>query len=338
MRSDRFHGQLIYRGYNSERDPQRARPMTVSVTIGLAIAAVAAAATSLGWLMKSRGAQASVPMRHDRPWRSLRALLASRWFAVGVLVATAGGALHIAALALAPISTVQTVMAGGIVLLGVMAERLFGWPVPSRQWAGVALTALGLVALTVSLPGLRGAHSAARAPAMIGFDLGLLAVTGLLLLAPRLGRLRAHDGALIGAASGVLFALSDLGVKALYGTVGHGLVAVLLSPWLALALLGGMLAQYISARSLQTGDAVTVTALTGVAVNVANIAGGIIIFGDPLAHGLAGSLIEAAAFAAICAGAFLTPISATTERRVRSGATPRPVGSSPAAAHGQGFA
>jgi hypothetical protein len=302
--------------------------MTVSVAIGLAMAAVAAAATSLGWLMKSRGAQTSAAMRHDRPWRSLKALLASRWFAAGVLVASAGGALHIAALGLAPISTVQAVMASGIVLLGVMAERLFGWPVPNRQRAGVALTALGLIALAVSLPGLRGAHSAAHAPTMIAFDLALLAASGLLLLAPRLGRLRAHDGALIGAASGALFALSDLAVKALYGTVARGALAVLISPWLALALLSGLLAQYISARSLQTGDAVTVTALTGVAVNVANIAGGIIIFGDPLAHGLAGSLIEAAAFTAICAGAFLTPVRASTKPPRRP--EPRPSPADPA--------
>jgi hypothetical protein len=41
--------------------------MTVSVAIGLALAVIAAAATSLGWLMKSRGAQASAPTRHDRP-------------------------------------------------------------------------------------------------------------------------------------------------------------------------------------------------------------------------------------------------------------------------------
>lgn len=310
--------------------------MTVSVAIGLAMAAIAAAATSLGWLMKSRGAQTSAAMRHDRPWRSVRALLGSRWFAAGMLVATAGGALHIAALGLAPISTVQAVMASGGVLLGVMAERLFGWPVPRRQWAGVALTALGLIALAISLPGLRGAHSVAHAPTMIGFGLVLLTATGLLLLAPRLERLRGHDGALIGAASGVLFALSDLAVKALYGTAAHGAVAVLLSPWLALALLSGLLAQYISARSLQTGDAVTVTALTGVAVNVANIAGGIIIFGDPLAHGLTGSLIEAAAFTAICAGAFLTPVRAEIEPPTRTEPGSRPAGPAPAATDGPG--
>jgi hypothetical protein len=200
------------------------------VAIGLVTAMVAATATSLGWLMKSRGARSSPRMRHDRPGRSLRALLASRWFTGGVLVASAGGLLHIAALGLAPISTVQAVMATGIVFLGVMAERLFGWPVSRRQRAGMVLTGLGLLALAVSVPELRGAHSTFHAPAMLGFDLALLAASGLLLLAPRLRRMRGHDGALIGAASGALFGLSDIAIKALYGVTGHGVAAVLLSP------------------------------------------------------------------------------------------------------------
>lgn len=251
-------------------------------------------------------------MRHARPGRSVRALFKSRWFALGVLVASAGGVLHIAALGLAPISIVQAVMASEIVVLGIMAERLFGWPVPGRQRGGVVLTAVGLLLLAVSLPDLHGAHSSFDVSAMVAFDVALLGATVLLLLAPRLPRLRGRDGALIGSASGALFGLSDIAIKALYGVAGNDVSAVLLSPWLAVALSSGLIAQYVSARSLQTGDAVSVTALTGVAVNVANIAGGILIFGDPLANGLAGALIEAVAFTMICIGAFLTPVQGAT--------------------------
>jgi drug/metabolite transporter (DMT)-like permease len=310
--------------------------MTAGVAIGLGLSGVSAAVTSLGWLMKSRGARTSARMCHRRPVRSLRAMFTSRWFAAGVLIASVGGVLHIAALGLAPISTVQAVMATGIVLLGVMAERLFGWRVPARQWAGVALTALGLLLLAVSVPDLRGAHSSFSATAMVAFDLTLLVASALLLLAPRLRRLRGHDGALIGAAAGALFGLSDLAIKAMFGVAGRGPVTLLL---LALAVLVGLTAQYVSARSLQTGDAVSVTALTGLAVNVANIAGGILVFGDPLAHGLTGTLLEGTAFALICLGAFLTPVRAelttsgehvsqqarTLPRRSQQGASaPRP--------------
>jgi len=88
------------------------------------------------------------------------------------------------------------------------------------------------------------------------------------------------------------------------------------SPWLAVVLASGMLAQYVSARSLQSGDAISVTALTGLAVNVANIAGGIVVFGDPLAGGWASSIVEVMAFALICAGALLTPAPALTRTRL----------------------
>ena len=53
---------------------------------------------------------------------------------------------------MAPLSLVQAVISGGLVFLTVLAERFFGCSVGTRQWAGVGLTALGLVLLAVTLP------------------------------------------------------------------------------------------------------------------------------------------------------------------------------------------
>src|SRR5207248_8286044 len=76
--------------------------------------------------------------------------------------------LHVAALALAPISLVQSVIAGGLVLLTVVAERLFGLPVRRREWIGVALTATGLALLAATIDGTaRGAHSHYHAWALV---------------------------------------------------------------------------------------------------------------------------------------------------------------------------
>jgi drug/metabolite transporter (DMT)-like permease len=286
--------------------------MSGGVLIGLLLAAVCALGTNVGWLIKHRGAQQSARMRHRHPLRSVRVLFRSRWFVAGLAIATVGGLLHIAALALAPISIVQAVMAGGLVILAVVAEPMFGWRVSGRQWSGVILSVVGLSLLTVALPEINGAHNNFSAAAMAVFEAAGLLVTVALLLGPRILRLSRHDGVLIGAAAGALFGVADLAVKALLGVVHHGLVAVLLSPWLFVALGAGLVAQYVSARSLQTGDGVSVTALTGVAVNVFNIAGGIIVFGDPIAHSLTGTLAESVAFALICAAAFLTPVPTTS--------------------------
>ena len=78
---------------------------------------------------------------------------------------SAPGRLHVGALALAPLSLVQAVLAGGVVLLAVMAERLFGFRVGPRQWLGLGLTALGLVLLGVTLPRSTARTRASRSPA-----------------------------------------------------------------------------------------------------------------------------------------------------------------------------
>jgi hypothetical protein len=180
----------------------------------------------------------------------------------------------------------------------------------------VILAATGLALLGFSLPPIRGAHNHFSGGVMVWFDALLLGGSVLLLGGSRLRRLAAYDGVLIGAAGGLFFGISDVGVKALVGVAQGGMLALLASPWLAVVLTTGLLAQYISARSLQSGDAISVTALTGLAVNVANIAGGIVVFGDPLAGGWLASIVEVLAFAMVCAGALLTPAPAVARTRL----------------------
>jgi drug/metabolite transporter (DMT)-like permease len=196
--------------------------MSASVAIGLGLAAVCAVGTNVGWLIKHRGAQQTPLMRHRRPWQSVRGLFASRWFVNGLMIASAAGLLHIAALALAPISVVQAVMAGGVVILAVLAERTFGYRVSPRQWSGVILGAVGLSLLAITLPEIRGAHAHFSPAVIASFEIVLLAATALLLLSTRLRALAPHDGALIGAASGVLFGISTVAIKALFGSCTAG--------------------------------------------------------------------------------------------------------------------
>ena len=85
-----------------------------------------------------------------------------------------------------PDSVVQVVLAGGVVLIAVMADRLFGFQVAGASGPGSGLTAAGLVLLAVTLPASHGAHSALfNTPAMIAFEAGLFLVGGLLIMGPR---------------------------------------------------------------------------------------------------------------------------------------------------------
>ena len=76
----------------------------------------------------------------------------SKWFAVGMGIAAGAWLLHVAALALAPLSIVQAVMSTGVIVAAVLGNRLFGCEVPGRQWLGLGMTAAGLVALVATLP------------------------------------------------------------------------------------------------------------------------------------------------------------------------------------------
>jgi hypothetical protein len=285
-----------------------AAPPSMTLDLGILLSLACAFVANLGFFYKYRGANevAAVTVRH--PLRSGKALFSSKWFAVGMLVAAGSWALHVAALAMAPMSVVQVSLAGGVVLIAVMADRLFGFKVGRRQWVGLWLTATGLILLGLTLPALHGADSRFSQPAMIAFEAGLFGVGGLLIMGPRMGGRVEHHGVMLGAAAGILFGVSDTSIKALTGIVGaHGLLGVLLSPWLAVALAASIVAFYASARGLQDGDAVPVIAVTGTAANIAGIAGGIVVFGDPMPGSAVGIICQALAFVLVVVAAALMP-------------------------------
>jgi hypothetical protein len=278
----------------------------MTLELGILLALACAFATNLGFLYKYRGACAAPAVDVRHPLRTARGLFASRWFAIGMSVAVGAWILHVAALAVAPISLVQAVLSGGVVLLAVMADRLFGYGVGRRQWIGVSFTALGLLLLGVTLPGSTGAHSQFHSVAMIAFEGGLIGIGALLIVGKHIGGPAEHHGVMLGAASGVLFGVSDIAIKAITGMVGSP-AAGSIAAWVLVALLASIAAFYASARGLQDGEAVPVIATTGTAANVASITGGIIVFGDPMPGDVVGIALQVAAFAIICVAAFLTP-------------------------------
>jgi drug/metabolite transporter (DMT)-like permease len=263
--------------------------------------------TNVGFLYKHRGACQAPAVDIKHPFRTARQLFSSKLFAIGFLVATGAWVFHVAAMAVAPLSTVQAVLAGGVVMLAVVAERSFGLKISRRQWGGIVLTAVGLLLLGLSLPAVHGAHSRFSVPGMIVFEGALLLAGTLLVMGPRIGAPRAHHGFMLGAASGILFGVSDVAIKAISGEVGaHGLLG-LTTPWMLMAIVASVAAFYASAKGLQDGEAVPVIAITGTAANVAGILGGIVVFGDPLSGHPVTLAIECAAFALLLGAAWLTP-------------------------------
>ena len=279
----------------------------MTVNLGILLALLCALATNFGFLWKHKGANAAPAVEWRHPIRSAVALYSSKWFALGMLVATGAWGFHVAAMALAPLSLVQTVISGGLVLLTVLAERYFGFQVGRRQILGVALMAAGLVLLALTLPHTGGAHSHYSRVAMASFEAGLLFVGTMMVLSPQLGAPHEHQGLFLGTASGILFGVSDVAIKALTGALGHSGPLGLLSPWLAVAIIASVVAFYASARGLQVGEAVPVITLTSAGANVSAIAGGIIVFGDPMASDPLGIVLQSVAFILVIAAAAVMP-------------------------------
>ena len=249
------------------------------------------------------------------PIRTSLALFRSPAYTLGIVIAMAGWGLHVGALALAPISLVQSVIAGGLVLLTVTADRLFAHEVTRREWIGVALAALGLAFLAATLEGTGDeSHSDYETGRLIIF---LVIVGGAAVAVAFASRRRLREGVMLGVSAGLFWAASDTAIKALSGELGESAwTAILFSP-LALLILGASLVGLVvSARSLQIGKAVPVIALTSVAANALTITAGPIVFEEPFPDDPVGAALRVAAFALVIGAAALTPAPVSAAERI----------------------
>ena len=275
--------------------------------LGLAFALASALATNVALLCKHRGACASPTVELSHPLRSAAELFRSRWWAIGFGIAAGAWGLHVVALAMAPLSVVETTISGGLVLLAWFAERWFGVRVGAREWVGLGLCAAGLALLgaTSAHTGSGAAHDYSG-PAMISFEACAIAIGAALLVSGGAGAMGASSGALLGVAAGLLLGVANVSAKALTTTV-PGDVLTLLSPWAAIAILAGIGAFFALARGLQTGGAIPVITMSAVTANLASITGGILVFGDAVGGDPLAIVARSLAFAAVIAAAVLMP-------------------------------
>ncbi|MEZ5123926.1 MAG: hypothetical protein R2736_20570 [Solirubrobacterales bacterium] len=278
--------------------------MPLSVQLGVLLALVTALMSIVGFLLKHRGAVAAPDVQWRRPVRSTIDLFRSPVYVLGCVVATTSWGFHVAALALAPISIVQSVIAGGLVMLTVVADRVFGQHVTRREWVGVALTAAGLAFLAATLGETGDSAHADYGLATLAGYVGVAVVAGLALvsLAPR----RPHDGIVLAVSAGLLWGGSDVTIKALSDHTDLGL-AVVIHPFALAILVLSLVGLLVSARSLQLGPVVAVIAVTSATANIFTIAAGPIVFAEPMPGDALGVSVRLLAFALVIGAAALTP-------------------------------
>src|SRR3954447_4866114 len=318
--------------------------MELRLLIGLVFAVATAIATNLGFLWKHRGAVAAPAVSLRAPLRSATDLFRSKWWAIGWAVAVVGWVFHVGAIALAPLSVAQAVIAGGFVVLAVLAERLFGFELHRRQWGGIGLVGAGLALLGATTP-TTVEQTRYSIVGIAAFQIGLL-IVGLALVAATHATAVHHEGPiddsaadqdrsggqhartggapqapvtahttsggskwagiLLGTAAGIAFGVSDVSIKALAENVVADPLAIV-SPWAVTALIASLGAFYASARSLQIGEGIAVITATTSAANLSTIAGGIIVFGERLGDGWLQASLRLSAFVLVVAGSALMP-------------------------------
>jgi hypothetical protein len=279
--------------------------MSLSVQIGLLLAVATALTSIFGFLYKQRGAVRAPAVDFRRPVHSSLMLFGSGWYTLGIAIAMGSWGLHAAALSLAPISLVQSVIAGGLVMLTVVADRAFGFDVTRREWISVALAAAGLAFLAATLNGAGDSAHSDFEPATISLYVAIIAAAGF--AASALARGRHHAGVLFGASAGLLWGASDVSIKGASDSFGDGIAAVLVNPLALTVLILSLIGLLVSAKSLQLGNAVPVIAVTSVTANTVTIAAGPIVFADPLPDHSLGLIARLLAFTLVIGAAALTP-------------------------------
>ncbi len=264
------------------------------MTLALALLLALGSAVALNWSYLAQHTEASAmpALSPRRPVASLRLLFGNLRWVVGFFVGIGGWALYVAALALAPLSLVQAVSAGGIGVLALLVWRKTRVALTRREQLGVGAAIGGLVLLALSLGGghAEGTHGT------ISGVLAWLLISGAaaLLAAGPLTRVLA-PGAGLGIAAGVMYAAGDVATKAATG----GGIRFLFVP----AVLACHGAAFVAIQlAFQRGGALATAGVATLFTNALPIVAGLTLLHEQLPGGPLG-LLRLVAFAAVVVGA-----------------------------------
>jgi drug/metabolite transporter (DMT)-like permease len=262
--------------------------------IALVLALASTALTNVAYLREHEAAAALPALSLRRPLHSAQALLTDRSWLLGFALESGGFALYVAALALAPLSLVQSVAAGGIGLLAFISARFSRRRLSRPELAGVLVSMLGLLLLAVSLAGGSGEGTGGSTPEIL---LWLGATAGAAVVALALGRRFGALAVAEGIAGGLLFSIGDISVKV--ATQGGARAALAVG-----VIVGYSLGTAFLQLGYQKGGALTVAGLAILLTNALPIAAGTVVLGEPVPSGAYGDL-RVIAFAAVTIGAIL---------------------------------
>jgi drug/metabolite transporter (DMT)-like permease len=278
----------------------------VSTPIVAAGTAVVAAGLLGASSVAQRRGMLSPPSRATATRRRglLATLTTSRWWWVGTVASVGGLALQFLALTLGPLVVVQTTMVSSIAATTLAERLLLGRRPGAHGWAGMALTATGLV-------GVLWALAPTTTTPTVPSGTVTLVLGGVGLLGIALAALRARSGPggalALATATGLGYGITAVALKTVGAELADGWSAALTHPALWLAAVLGPASVLLSQHALQRASRVAaVVSLIVVLDPVVGLLAGTAWFGERIATGTNALAVAVAAAAAIIVGIVLS--------------------------------
>lgn len=284
--------------------------MHLRTTVGLILAIASTTLTNIAYLREHDAAAALPVLSMRRPLHSLHLLLTNRGWLLGFAMESGGFICYAGAVALASLALVQSIGAGGIGVLAFVSARVAGRRLGRVRLLGVGLSALGLVALGISL--IRSSGEG-RPGSLAGILAWIGGTTALALIALWVGRRRGGLAVAEGVAGGLFFSIGDFSTK--LATQGGARFAFIVT-----LIIGYTLGTSLLQLGYQRGSALTVAGLATLLTNALPIAAGTVVLKEPVPSGALG-VARVIAFVAVTAGAVLL---ASPDRQGQGQGAPRP--------------
>src|SRR5487761_1635081 len=191
--------------------------MSAETAAAVALALAATTLTNVAYLREHDAVAALPEFSPRRPVQAVRVVITNRDWLRGFALESTGFTLYVVALALAPLSLVQSLAAGGIGILAFVSARMGGRSLPRHEVVGVAVS---IVALAVSLAGGSGEGGGGSS---LEIELWLAATAAAAVIVVAVGRRFGGLAVSEGIAGGLFFSIGDLSVKV--ATQGGGRAA-----------------------------------------------------------------------------------------------------------------
>ena len=278
----------------------------MSIWIALILITLCAILWDVGIVLQKQAVDRVQRIRFGRATAaSLRVLLKSGRWLVGLGASAAGWGLFVAALAFIPVSVARAIQGSGFVILAVFSLVFLRHRLSAREWLGVVLVTSGIVALGIangSSGTVQGHPDLARLMPAVAACLLVCAAAYAL---PSLLRMRLPWVIVFSIMAGTLLGLGDVATKVLLGLLerhGPGLAAAAAGAGLVVFYVSGFL---LLSRAYQHGRAILVTAVSDLCARLAAIFVGIAALGEALAGEPQLRVLAAAGYAGIVLGAVL---------------------------------